>query len=107
MGWSPGVNMSLGKLVNIQGLPPPSSGVTQPDKEEVRRPAWMNKELLDKDKYKKEAYREWKQGCVAWEEYRPIVRDQVRKVKALGELYLARDIEANDKASIGTLEIKE
>jgi len=34
----------------------------------TRRPAWMNKEHLDKDKHKKEAYRGWKQGLVAWEE---------------------------------------
>jgi len=42
----------------------------------------MNKELLDKLKHKKEVYRGWKQGQVAWEEYREIVqaaRDQVRK----------------------------
>jgi len=37
----------------------------------ARRPAWMNKELLDKVKHKKEACR--KQGMVAWEEYREIV----------------------------------
>ena len=30
----------------------------------------MNKELLGKVKHKKEAYRGWKQGQVAWEEYR-------------------------------------
>ena len=48
----------------------------------------MNKELLDKLKHNKEAYRGWKQGQVAWEEYRAIVqaaRDQVRKAKALIE----------------------
>ena len=39
----------------------------------ARRPTWMNKELLDKLKHKKEAYRGWKQGQVAWEEYREIV----------------------------------
>jgi len=48
-----------------------------PNKEEVRQnarwPAWMNKELLDKLKDKKEAYRGWKQGQVAWNEYREIV----------------------------------
>lgn len=50
------------------------------------RPVSMNKELLNKTKYKKKAYREWKQGQVAWEEYRDIVWaacDQVRKAKAL------------------------
>ena len=30
----------------------------------ARRPAWMNKELLDKLKHKKEAYRGWKQGSL-------------------------------------------
>ena len=58
-----------------------------PNKEEVRQKhqeAWMNKELLDKLIHKKEAYRGWKQGQVAWAEYREIVqaaRDQVRKLK--------------------------
>ena len=61
----------------------------------------MNKELLDKLKHKKEAYRGWKQGQVAWEEYREIVRaarDQVRKAKALIELNLARDVKGNKKS---------
>jgi len=35
----------------------------------ARRPAWMNKELLDKLKHKKEAYRGWKQGQVPWKEH--------------------------------------
>ncbi|GAB0203667.1 hypothetical protein GRJ2_002832300 [Grus japonensis] len=39
----------------------------------AQRPAWMNKELLDKLKHKKEAYRGWKQGQVAWEKYRETV----------------------------------
>jgi len=70
----------------------------------VRRPAWMNKELLDKLRHKKEAYREWKQEQVAWEEYRDIVqaaRDQVRKDKALIELNLARDVKGNKKSFYG------
>ncbi|PKU27671.1 hypothetical protein llap_22025 [Limosa lapponica baueri] len=60
----------------------------------------MNKELLDNIKQKKGAKRGWKQGWVAWEEYREIVqaaRDQVRKAKAEIELNLARDIEGNKK----------
>jgi len=60
----------------------------------------MNKELLDKLKCKNEAYGGWKQGQVAWEEYRDIVqaaRDQVRKAKALTELNLSRDIKGNKK----------
>ncbi|KAM6092638.1 uncharacterized protein LJ206_005604 [Theristicus caerulescens] len=67
----------------------------------ARRPAWMNKELLDKLKLKKEAYRACKQGQVAWDEYREIVqtaRDQVRKAKALIELNLARDVKGNKKS---------
>ena len=61
----------------------------------------MNKELLDKLKQKKEAYRGWKQGQVAWEEYREIARvarEQDRKAKALTELNLAWDVEGNKKA---------
>ncbi|KFV01476.1 hypothetical protein N340_10208, partial [Tauraco erythrolophus] len=64
------------------------------------RRTWMNKELLDQLRHKKKAYRGWKQGQVAWEEYREIVRvtrDQVRKAKALIELNLARDIKGNKK----------
>lgn len=66
----------------------------------TRRPTWMNKELLAKVKQKKEAYREWKQGQIAWERYRDIIwadRDEVRKAKALLELNLAVDIKCNKK----------
>ncbi|GAB0208754.1 mitochondrial enolase superfamily member 1 [Grus japonensis] len=61
----------------------------------------MNKELLGKVKQKKEAYRGWKQGQVAWEEYRETVRaarEQVRKAKALIEISLARDVKDNNKS---------
>ncbi|GAB0209094.1 mitochondrial enolase superfamily member 1 [Grus japonensis] len=61
----------------------------------------MNKELLGKVKQKQEAYRGWKQGQVAWEEYRETVgaaRDQVRKAKAMIELNLARDVKDNKKS---------
>jgi len=61
----------------------------------------MKKELLAKLKQKNEAYRVWKQGQVAWEEYREIVRvarEQVRKAKALTELNLARNVKGNKKA---------
>ncbi|KGL87978.1 hypothetical protein N301_00234, partial [Charadrius vociferus] len=67
----------------------------------ARRPAWMNKKLLEKLKQKKEAYRGWKQGQVAWEEYREIVQaamDQVRKAKAQIELNLARDVKGYKKS---------
>ena len=33
--------------------------------ENTRRPAWMNRELLDNVKHKKDAYRAWKQAWVA------------------------------------------
>ncbi|GAB0203586.1 mitochondrial enolase superfamily member 1 [Grus japonensis] len=61
----------------------------------------MNKELLGKVKQKKEACRGWKQGQVAWEEYRETVRaarDQVRKAKALIEISLAREVKDNKKS---------
>ncbi|GAB0199980.1 mitochondrial enolase superfamily member 1 [Grus japonensis] len=66
-----------------------------------RRPARMNKELLGKVKHKKEAYRGWKQGQVAWEKYRETVRaarDEVRKTKALIELNVAKDVKGNKKS---------
>ncbi|GAB0203621.1 hypothetical protein GRJ2_002827700 [Grus japonensis] len=40
----------------------------------ARRRAWMSKEVLGKLKHNKEAYRGWKQGQVALEEYVEIVR---------------------------------
>ena len=61
----------------------------------------MNKELLDKLKHKNGACRGWKQGQVAWEEYRETVqatRYKIRKAKALIELNLARDIKGNKKS---------
>ncbi|GAB0177047.1 mitochondrial enolase superfamily member 1 [Grus japonensis] len=66
----------------------------------TKRPPRMNKELLGKVKQKKEAYRGWKQGQVAWEEYRETVRaarEQVGKAKALTEISLARDVKDNKK----------
>ena len=45
-------------------------------------------------------YRKWKQGCVAWEEYRAVVcvcRDMIRKAKVQMELNLARDVKDNKK----------
>ncbi|GAB0207751.1 mitochondrial enolase superfamily member 1 [Grus japonensis] len=66
-----------------------------------KSPPWMNKELLGKVNHKKEAYRGWKQGQVAWEEYRETVRAaraQVRKAKALIEISLARDVKDNKKS---------
>ena len=66
----------------------------------ARRPAWIKKELLDKLKSKKEAYRGWKQGRVDWVEYRETVRvtgNQIRQAKAQRELNLARGTKDNKK----------
>ena len=60
----------------------------------------MSKELLAKFKQKKGAYREWKQGQVAWEENGEIVqaaKGQARKAKAPAELNLAWDIKCTKK----------
>jgi len=72
-----------------------------PNKDGVRWPAQMHKELLDKLKDKKQAFRGWKQGQVAWEEYREIVcapRDHTRKAKALSQTILARDVKGDNKS---------
>ena len=66
-----------------------------------RRPEWMNKKLPENVKHKKEAHRRRKEGQLAWQEYREIdqaVRHQVRKVKALIELNMTRDIKGNKKS---------
>lgn len=47
----------------------------------ANKPGWMNKEFQNKLKHKNEAYREWEEGQIIWEEYRDII--QVRKAKAL------------------------
>ncbi|GAB0178727.1 hypothetical protein GRJ2_000338000 [Grus japonensis] len=39
----------------------------------TKRPPWMTREILGKVKQKKEAHRKWKQGQVAWEEYREAI----------------------------------
>ncbi|PKU46481.1 rna-directed dna polymerase from mobile element jockey-like [Limosa lapponica baueri] len=61
-----------------EGPPPPSLEAMHPNKEEVRqnirRPACINKELLNNLKHKKESYRGWKQGQVACEEYGDIAK---------------------------------
>ncbi|KFV09259.1 hypothetical protein N339_03103, partial [Pterocles gutturalis] len=64
------------------------------------QPAWPSKDLQLKLKKKREMYRKWKQGCVAWEEYRGVVgmcRDRIRKHKAQMELNLVRDGKNNKK----------
>lgn len=49
---------------------------------------------------KKDIYRQWKQGYVAWGEYRDVIRtcrDGIRKVKVQMELHLAMDLKNNKK----------
>lgn len=56
---------------------------------------------------KKEMCRQWKQGCVAWKEYRHAIRmcrDGIGKAKARMELNLSRDVKINKKGSWGTLD---
>lgn len=96
-------------MVNIQGSPLPRLGVMNPNTEEVRRPAWMNTELLDKLKHKTEAYGRWKQGQAALEEYTEVVqaaRDQVRTAKVLIESNVFRKPRTKRKASIRRSVIK-
>ncbi|GAB0175629.1 hypothetical protein GRJ2_000028100 [Grus japonensis] len=76
-----------------------------PNKEEVRQKhleACLDEQgAPGQTQTQKEAYRGWKQGQVAWQEYREYVqaaRDQVRKAKFLIELNLARDIKGNKKS---------
>ena len=65
-----------------------------------RRLAWLSKDLQLKLREKREMYRKWKQGCVAWEEYSAVVhvcRHAIREIKAQMELKLARDVKNNTK----------
>jgi len=39
----------------------------------VRRPLWIDKELLDLLKCKKKVCREWKQEQVTWEKHKEVV----------------------------------
>ncbi|KFZ66869.1 hypothetical protein N338_11098, partial [Podiceps cristatus] len=65
-----------------------------------RKPAWLGKDLLAKLREKKVKYKVWKQGCLAWKEYRDAgrnCRNGIRKAKAQMELNLARDVKNNKK----------
>ncbi|PKU49370.1 hypothetical protein llap_409 [Limosa lapponica baueri] len=64
----------------------------------------MNKLLLQKLKHRKEAYREWQQGRVAWKKFRDVVqaaRDKAMKGKAQIELNLAKDVKGKKKSFYG------
>jgi len=66
----------------------------------ARRPAWMNKELLAKLRWKRKVCGMWKEGQATWEEYRNVVRacrEVTRKAKVHLELNLARDVKGNKK----------
>ena len=45
----------------------------QKSRREGRWPSWLCKDMQLKLREKREMYRKWKQGCVAWEEYRAVV----------------------------------
>ena len=54
---------------------------------------------------KRERYRKWKQGCVAWEEYRDVVHmcgNKIRKTKAQIELNVVRDVKITRRDFSGT-----
>ena len=49
-------------------------------------------------------YSKWKQGCIAWKEYRVVVcvcRDRIRKAKVQMELNLVTDVKDNKKGFYG------
>ena len=69
-------------------------------KSSSRKSTWLSTDLLVKLRCKKEMHRQWKQGHVAWVEYRDAIwmcRDRIRKAKAQVELSLARDAKNNKK----------
>ena len=64
------------------------------------RAAWLSRDLQLKLREQRETYRERKQGCVAWEEHRAVVRvrrDRIGKARAQTELNVARDVKGNQK----------
>ncbi|XP_064918707.1 ubiquitin-conjugating enzyme E2 K isoform X1 [Columba livia] len=67
----------------------------------TRRPAWLNRELLGKLKWKRRVYRLWKERLATWEEYKAVVRgcrEATRKAKGSLELNLARGVKDNRKS---------
>ena len=65
-----------------------------------RKLARMSKDLLVKLREKREKYRQWKEACVAWEEYRDSVqtcRNAIRKAKEQTERNLAKHVKNNKK----------
>ncbi|KFR00437.1 hypothetical protein N306_00145, partial [Opisthocomus hoazin] len=69
---------------------------------EGKRPARLSQDTLVKLTDKKKMHRQWKQGQVAWEEYRDtaqLCRGGVRKPKVQLELNLASDAKNNMKSN--------
>jgi len=74
-----------------------------------RRPAWLNKELLEENRWKRKVHGMWKEGQAIWQEYRNVVRacrDATRKAKAHLELKLARDVKNNKKGFLNYISSK-
>ncbi|XP_068531176.1 uncharacterized protein [Anas acuta] len=61
-----------------------------------RKPAWMSKEFINKNKRKRKVCEMWKKGLSSWEEYR-CVWDAMRKAKVHLEMRLAKEIKDNKK----------
>ncbi|CAM4697277.1 unnamed protein product [Lepidochelys kempii] len=84
-------------LLRLQGQTIPMS---RKNSKYVRRPAWLNGEILADLKHKKEAYKKWKVGHMTREEYKNIARacrNVIRRAKSHLELQLARDVKSNKK----------
>ncbi|CAM4569362.1 unnamed protein product [Caretta caretta] len=84
-------------LLRLQGQTIPMS---QKNSKYGRQPAWLNGEILEDLKHKKEAYKKWKVGHMTREEYKNIARtcrNDIRRAKSHLELQLARDVKSNKK----------
>jgi len=76
MAESPRGKKSSRKLVGIQGPSPPRPEAVHPEKKEGRQEcqeASMDQQGASILKIRKEAYREWKQEQITWEDYREVV----------------------------------
>ncbi|GAB0182661.1 hypothetical protein GRJ2_000731400 [Grus japonensis] len=105
MGQSPGRKRGPKKLANIQGSPPPSSGMMHPNKEKVRQnhpEACMDEQgAPGKTQRQKEILQRVEARAGSLGGIQKIVqatRDPDRKAKALTELNLAKDIKGNKKS---------
>lgn len=76
-----------------------------------KRPPWLNNELLNVLKSKKEAYWLWKSCQIPAEENKNLARacrqEAVRKVKAQLELNLAKDVKNSKKSFFRYMSIKQ